>query len=135
MPHRVWDNSRKFLHKTPTPSTSQPSFFFGDFDLPFLTIGELENPMGDPPKIFEEPVMEEEEPTSPIKSMVDNITKGVFPIIETNGETRMKKFIPSSFPHLASILMTLTLSCFILMFSDEQNIKLLPLTLKDATLH
>lgn len=41
MPHRSRDNQGKFFPKTPTPSRSQPSFFFGDFELPSLTTREL----------------------------------------------------------------------------------------------
>lgn len=60
MPRGNRDTQEKFLPKTPTPSNSQPSLFFGDYQLPSLTIGELEDPLGEKPDIFEEPIREEE---------------------------------------------------------------------------
>jgi hypothetical protein len=72
MPRRSRDNQGKFLPKTPTPSNSQPSLFFGDCELPSLTTGELEDPLGEQPEIFEEPIGEEEEPTSPTQTMAEN---------------------------------------------------------------
>lgn len=53
MPHSIRDNSGKFLPNTPTSSNNQPSFFFTD--------GEFEDSLGEKPKIFEEPIWEEEE--------------------------------------------------------------------------
>lgn len=60
-----------YYQKTPTPLRNQPSFFFNDYELPSLTIGELENPLGEPHEIFEEPIGEKE-PISPIKTMAEN---------------------------------------------------------------
>jgi len=53
MPRRNRDNLGKFLPNTPTTSNSQPSLFFGGC--------ELEDPLGEQPKIFEEPTGGEEE--------------------------------------------------------------------------
>ena len=62
MPHRNRGNLGKFLSNTPTASNSQPSIFFSD--------GELEDPLGEKPQIFEESTGEEEEeepiPTEPM---------------------------------------------------------------------
>ena len=63
MPHRNRDNLEKFLPNTPTTSNNQPSLFFGGC--------ELEEPLGEKPDIFEEPIgEEEEEETIPTKPMV-----------------------------------------------------------------
>ena len=106
MPHRNRDNSRKFLSNTPTASNSQPSLFFSD--------GELEDPLGEQPYIFEEPTGEEEEeepiPTEPMaKNQNDRGNRerieGAFPIRETNGDTKMKNISPSSLPHFHDLTM------------------------------
>jgi len=47
MPHRIRNNIGKFIPKTATPSSSQPSLFFGDCENPSLTIEELENHLGE----------------------------------------------------------------------------------------
>lgn len=60
MPRRSRDNQGKFLPKMPTPSRIQPSFFFGDCELPSLTTMELEDLIGEQPNNFEEPIGEEE---------------------------------------------------------------------------
>jgi len=52
MPCRNRDNSGKFLSNTHIASNSQPSLFFSG--------GELEDPLGEKPYIFEEPTGEEE---------------------------------------------------------------------------
>lgn len=52
MPHRSRCTQGKLLPKTPTPLSSQPSLFFGDFQPPSLTIGELEDPLGEKLEIF-----------------------------------------------------------------------------------
>ncbi len=49
MPHRSRNNLGKFLPNTPTPLESQPPLFFHGFQLPSLTAGELEEPLGEKP--------------------------------------------------------------------------------------
>lgn len=90
MPRRSRNNQEKFLWKTPTSPCIQPSLFFNDYDLEF--------PLVEHPENFEEPIEEEEVPTSPIQVMDDNINQGVFPIRQTNGETKMKNIRPSTPP-------------------------------------
>jgi len=51
MPHRNKDNSGKFLPNTPAASHSHPSLFFSGND--------QEEPLGEQPKIFKEPIGEE----------------------------------------------------------------------------
>ena len=51
MPHRNRDNLGRLLPNNPTPSHSQPSLFFGGY--------ELKEPLGEKPNIFEEPIGEE----------------------------------------------------------------------------
>ena len=62
MPHRIRDTSGKFFSNTPTASNRNPSPFFSD--------GELEDPLGEQPYLFEELAEEEEEeepiPTEPM---------------------------------------------------------------------
>jgi len=88
------------LPNTPTASNNQPSLFFGGC--------ELEEPLGEQPDIFEEPIGEEEEeepiPTEPMaKNQNDRGNRerveGAFPIKETNGDTKMKNISPSALPH------------------------------------
>lgn len=98
MPRRSRDTQGKFLSRPPTPSSSQPSLFFGDCQLSSLTIGELEDPLGEKPQIFEEPIEEEEEPTSPTQNMSKNKNNEVSPIRGTNGEARMKNISPTALP-------------------------------------
>jgi len=100
MPRRSRDNQGKILPKTPTPSSNQLSFFLGDCELHSLTIGELEDPLGEKPKIFEEPIVEEEEPISTTQTMAENQKNNLFPITKTNGEARMKNISPASLPHV-----------------------------------
>jgi len=65
MPCRNRDNLGKFLPNTPTTSNSQPSLFFDGY--------ELEEPLGEKPNIFEEPLAEEEEEEPiPIEPMDKN---------------------------------------------------------------
>ena len=52
MPRRNRDKTEKFLPNTPTTSLSQPSLFFGD--------NELEEPIGEPPEIYKDPITKEE---------------------------------------------------------------------------
>ena len=68
MPHRNRDNSGKFLPNTPTASHSQPSLFFGGCD--------QEEPLGEHPDIFEEPIGEEEEENIPLEQMAENRNVG-----------------------------------------------------------
>jgi len=93
------DNSRKFLPNTPTTSHSHPSLFFGSSD--------QEEPLGEQPKIFEEPIGEEEEENIPPETMAENRNargngervEGTYPIRETNGDTKMKNISLSALPH------------------------------------
>lgn len=134
MPCRSRENQGIFFPKTHT-SHSEPSFFFSDCELEYL--------LGDPPKIFEEPVGEEEEPTSPVQDMAENINHDVFPIKETNGDTNMKNINPSTLPHFDG-LASKKHDTFIFEFSlvcrnydyasDEKKFQLFPSILKNATL-
>ena len=80
MHFRNRDKSGKFLPNTPTTSQSHPSLFFSG--------GDLEEPLGEQPEIFEEPIGEEEEETIPSKTMAENRNarvngervEGTFPI-------------------------------------------------------
>jgi len=64
MPCRNIDNSGKFLPNTPTTSHSHPSLFFAGSD--------QEEPLGEQPKIFEEPLGEEEEEDISPETMAEN---------------------------------------------------------------
>lgn len=144
MPCRSRDTLGKFLPNTPTPSKSQNSLFFDDYHLPSLTTGELEDPLGDQPKIFEEPIGEEEEDTIPhTYTMVENINEGAFPIRETNGDTRMKMISPSSLHHFHGLTSEDPNTFFFEFYficrtydytSHEHKLKLFPSTLKDLSL-
>jgi len=104
MPYRNRDNLGKFFPNTHTASNTQPSLFFNGC--------ELEEPLGVKPKIFEEPTGEEEEEEPiPTEPMAENKNdrgnreriEGSFPIMETNGDTKIKKYKPLcliSFPWL-----------------------------------
>ena len=80
MPRRNRVNSGKFLPNTPTTSQSHPSLFFSGSD--------PEEPLGEQPEIFEEPIGEEEEETIPLEKMAENRNarrngervEGTFPI-------------------------------------------------------
>jgi len=143
MPHRNRDNSGKNLPNSPTISHSQPSLSFGGSD--------QEEPLGEKPKIFEEPAGEEEEENIPPERM-DEIRnargngeriEGTFPIRETNGDTKMKNISFSALPHFHG-LSTEDPNTFLFEFvviyrtydyvEDEKNLKLFPSTLKDAAL-
>ena len=96
MPRRNQDKTGKFLPDTPTTSLSHPSLFFGDSD--------PEEPIGEPPEIYEDPIAEEELETIPSEAMADNRREderieGAFPIRETNGEMKMKNISLSALPH------------------------------------
>ena len=144
MPRRNRDNLGKLLTNTPTASNSQPSPFFGGF--------ELEEPLGEQPYIFEEPIGgEEEEEAIPTEPMAETRNdrgnrervEGAFPIKETNGDTKMKNISPSALPHFHG-LTTEDPETFLFEFvficrtydytDDEQKLKLFPSTLKDAAL-
>jgi len=96
MPHRNRDNLGKFLPNTPTTLNKEPSLLFGGC--------ELEDPLGEQPNIFEEPIGEEEEIIPLTDTMVENRNErgdmerveGDFPIKETNGDVDMKKKSPLS---------------------------------------
>ena len=64
MPRRNRDKTGKFLPNTPTTSLSHPSLFLGDSD--------PEEPIGEPPEIYEDPITEEEQQNIPPKTMVEN---------------------------------------------------------------
>ena len=75
--------------------------------------------------------------------MAETGTQGVFPIRETNGETRMKKINPSALPHFHGLTSedpgTFMFKFFVVYriydyASDDQKLKLFPSTLKDGTL-
>ena len=61
MPRRNRDSLGRFLPNTPTTSNGKPSLFFGGC--------ELEEPIGEQPNIFEEPIGEEEEEKEPIPTV------------------------------------------------------------------
>jgi len=143
MLHRSRDNQRKFLPKTPTPSSSQPSFLFDDCELTYLTKGELEDPLGEKPDFFEEPMGGEEEPILPTQNMAENGKNKFFPIRETNGEAKIKNISPAALPQFHG-LTSEGLDTFMFEFLvayrtydydfDEQKLKLFPSTLKDVVL-
>ena len=64
MPRRNRDKTGKFLPNTPTTSLSHPSLFFGDSD--------PEEPIGEPPRDIQDPIVEEELETIPSEAMADN---------------------------------------------------------------
>ena len=77
MPYRNKDNQEKFLPETPISLSSQPSFFFSEYELTSLTTGELENLLGEPANFFKKPIREEE-PISPTQTMVENNQNELF---------------------------------------------------------
>ncbi len=105
MPRRNRDNSRKVLPNTPTASHRKPSLFFGGSD--------QEEPLGEKPKIFEEPIGEEEEENIPPEPMAEKRNargngeriEGTFPIREINGDTKMKNISHSALPHSHGLTM------------------------------
>ena len=143
MPCRNRDNSGKNLPNTPTASHSQPSLFFSGYN--------QEEPLGEQPYIFEEPIGEEEEENIPLEPMAENRNargngeriEGTFPIRETNGDTKTKNISPSSLPYFHGMT-TEDPDTFLFEFAvicrtydyveDEQKLKLFPSTLKDAAL-
>jgi hypothetical protein len=64
MPRRNGDNTKKFLPNTPTTSLSHPSLFFGGSD--------PEEPIGEPPEIYEDPITKEEQERGPPETMAEN---------------------------------------------------------------
>jgi len=77
MPPRNRDKTRKFLPNLPTTSLSHPSLFFGDSD--------PEEPIGEHPKIYVDPIIEEELENTPPEAMAENRREderieGAFPI-------------------------------------------------------
>jgi len=64
MPNRSRDNLGKKFPNTPTTSNNQPSLFFCGC--------ELEDPLGEQPKIFEELIEEEEDIIPPTYAMDEN---------------------------------------------------------------
>ncbi len=143
MPCRNRDNWGKFLPNTPNTSLSHPSLFFGGSD--------PEEPIGEPPEIYEDSITEEEQENIPLETMDEHKNgigdaeriEGSFPIQETNGDMKMKNISPSALPHFHG-LTTEYPDTFLIEFDvlcqtydyaeDEQNLKLFPSTLKDAAL-
>ena len=80
MPRRNRDNLGKFLPNTPTTSLSHTSLFFGRSD--------PEEPIGEPPEIYEDPITEEEQENIPLETMAEHRNgigdeeriEGAFPI-------------------------------------------------------
>lgn len=69
-----------------------------------MIVGELEDPLGEQPKIFEDPIgVEEEEPIPHTHTMAENINEGDVPIKDTNGDARMKNISASSLPHIQGL--------------------------------
>ena len=143
MPRRNRENSGKFLPNTPTTSLSHLSLFFGSSD--------LEEPIGQPLEIYEDPITEEEQETIPPETMAENRNvrgngeriESTFPIRETNGDTKMKNISPSALSHFHgwttedpdTFLFEFVVLCRTYDYAeDEQKLKLFPSTLKDATL-
>lgn len=100
MPCRNRDSLGKLFPSTHTTPNNRTFLFFGGY--------ELEEPLGEKPKIFEELTREEEE-EKPITSqpMAENRNnkgnrervEGALPIREANGDTKMKNICLSSLPH------------------------------------
>jgi len=65
MPCRNRDNTRKFLPNIPTTSPSHPSLFFVGSD--------PEEPIGEPPEIYEDPITKEEQENIPFETMAEMI--------------------------------------------------------------
>ena len=78
MPRRNIDNTGKFLPNTPTTSLSHPS----------LCGSDPEEPISEPPEIYEDLITEEEQGNIPFETMADNRNgrddderiEGTFPI-------------------------------------------------------
>lgn len=75
--------------------------------------------------------------------MVENRNNEIFPIIETNGEAKMKNISPISLPKFYGLTSedhdTFMFEFFVVFrtyyyASDDQKLKLFPSTLKDAAL-
>jgi len=147
MCHRSRDNLVKNFPNIPITSNIQPSVFFGGC--------ELEDPLGEQLKIFEEPIGEEEE-IIPRTYTINKNRNGIedkegtksrgevaFPIKEANGDARMKKISPSTIPHFHGLTLE-DLDTFLFEFvvicrtydytSDDQKLKFFPSSLKDASL-
>lgn len=110
----------------------------------------MEDPLGEQPKIFEEPIEGEEE-GEPISTdlMAENRNdrgdreriEDAFPIRETDGDTKMTKISPFSLPHFHgptlydpnNFLFEFAIICRTYDYTtDDQKLKLFPSTLKDA---
>ena len=143
MPCRSRDTLGKKFPNTPTTSHSQPSLFFSGCN--------QEEPLGEHPNIFEEPIGEEEEENIPLEPMAKNRNargngeriEGTFPIRKTNGDTKMKNISPSVLPHFHGLttkdpntfLFEFVVICRTYDYSeDEKKLKLFPSTLKDVAL-
>lgn len=80
MPRRSRDNKRKLLPKNPTPSRSNPSFFFGDYELPSMIIMGVEDPRRERPQNFDERIGEGG-PISHAQTMDENKNNEILPMI------------------------------------------------------
>jgi len=140
---RNGDNLGKFLTNTPTNSNNQPSLFFDGY--------ELEDPFGERPEIFEEPIGEKDEESIPTNLMAENRNErgdiervyGAFPIRETNGDENMKNISHSALPHINGLTLedpNTFLFEFVVIYitydytTNAQKLKLFQSTLKDASL-
>lgn len=147
MPRKSRDNLGIFFPNTPNTLNSQPSLFFGVF--------ELNDPLGKQTKIFEELIGEQKETIPPNYTMAknrngigdkegdENRDEGDFPIRETNGDARMKNISPSSLPHFNGLTLedpdTFLFEFFVIYKTydytyDDKKLKLFPSTLKDVAL-
>lgn len=117
MPCRISDNEGKFLPTTPTLSRIQCSFFFSYYELPSLTKRELECPLGEKPKFFEEPIEEEEELISPTQTMAENKHNEIFPMRATNGEAKINNISIFSLPNFHGLTSKDIISCLSLLLS------------------
>jgi len=75
--------------------------------------------------------------------MVENRQNEFFPILETNGEAKMKDISPASLPHFHglssedpdTLMLEFVIVCRTYEYTyDEQKLKLFPSTLKDVAL-
>ena len=107
MPRRSRDNQGKFLPKIPTLSSTQPSLFFGDYEIPSLTIGDLEDPLGKQLEILEEPIGEEEEETIPLEKMATSRNVGSSPLSKDEFTNQLEDFKSDMRQFLAMQLDTL----------------------------
>jgi len=143
MPRRNRDHTWKFLPNTATTSLSHPS--------PFFSGSDPKEPIGEPPKIYEDLIIEEEQENVPLETLAEHrndigneeTIEGAFSIWETNGDTKMKNISPSALPHFHGLTTkdpdTFSFEFVVLCRTsdyteDEKKMKLFPFTLKGSTL-